>query len=188
MVPAYSSLTIFYDSLSARKKMPGFASASGAVTNYLEKAAENTGKAVSQKPKLVKIPVCYDLEFAPDLENISKIKKLSIDEVISIHSSAIYRVFMLGFLPGFAYMGEVDKRLVMPRLETPRTKVEKGSIGIAGAQTGIYPLESPGGWQIIGRTPLDMFTPREVRLTLLESGDSVKFYPITKQEFKKISG
>lgn len=187
IVPAYSSLTIFYDVVQVRKKVPNFSLASDAVKNYLERIIKNTDKVSFELSTVIQIPVCYDQEFASDLENISKAKRLGIDDIISIHSSTVYRVFMLGFLPGFAYMGEVDKRIAVPRLETPRTKVAKGSIGIAGSQTGIYPLDSPGGWQIIGRTPLDLFRPHEENLTLLKAGDFVEFYPINKSEFQRIA-
>ena len=124
---------------------------------------------------VIEIPFDYSEEFALDLEYISETKNLAKRKIIEIFTSKIYRVFMLGFLPGFAYMGEVDERIAVPRKETPRLKVPKGSVGIAGNQTGIYPLESPGGWQIIGKTETELFTPDEKNPTFFQSGDLVKF-------------
>ncbi|RLF64854.1 MAG: allophanate hydrolase, partial [Thermoplasmata archaeon] len=111
---------------------------------------------------------------------------LTEDDVIEIHSKPTYRVYMLGFTPGFAYMGGLDERIAAPRLETPRKKVPAGSVGIAGKQTGIYPIESPGGWRLIGRTPLKLFDPKKDPPTLLLPGDLVKFVPIDKEEFYRI--
>jgi KipI family sensor histidine kinase inhibitor len=127
---------------------------------------------------LIEIPAKFDGSSGPDLQLVSESSSLSINEVIEIFSSKTYKVFMIGFLPGFAYMGEVDERLRMARKDKPRLTVPKGSIGIAGSQTGVYPLESPGGWQIIGRTNVELFTPNGPTPSLLSAGDVVKFVAI----------
>lgn len=204
-VPAYSSLTIYYDVVAARKK-----SKEQTAYDWMKQSLENLikqniepGNFISE---FVRIPVCYEKEFAPDLETIATVKKLTVDEIIRLHTTKKYRVFMLGFLPGFAYMGEVDEAIAMPRLAQPRQKVAAGSVGIAGKQTGIYPLDSPGGWQIIGRTPLKLFNaspsersssdkPRPTRssgrgsafknsLSLLQPGDEVQFDSISRYEYE----
>jgi inhibitor of KinA len=133
--------------------------------------------------RVVTIPVCYEKEFAPDIEYLAKEKNIPVEEVIRIHISKQYRIYMLGFLPGFPYMGEVDDRIVVPRKPQPVT-VAAGSVGIAGKQTGIYPLVSPGGWQIIGRTPLKIFDAEKEAPTLLRAGDTVQFISISKDEFE----
>ena len=127
---------------------------------------------------MIEVPVFFDDECAPDLRAIAEFGGLAPDEVIDIFTSEIYRVYMLGFLPGFAYMGEVDKRIAVARKPTPRLKVPKGSVGIAGRQTGIYPFESPGGWQIIGRTKMELFTPDDETPCFFAPGDHVKFYQV----------
>lgn len=179
-VPAYTSLTIFYDVIKVRKNYPEFPTAFAAVKSFFETALKNAKPSDTKKSRLVEIPVCFSDEFAPDLEFICSTKNLSKNEIIEIFTAQTYRVYMLGFLPGFAYMGEVDERIAVPRKENPRAFVPKGSVGIAGRQTGIYPLESPGGWQIIGKTDLELFTPHEEKPTLLQTGDLVKFYPADK--------
>jgi len=176
IVPAYASLTVFYDVLIVRKNFPEFPSAFGAVKNYIENNLKKSDVFAAADSRLVEIPVCFDAEFALDLDFIVLRNNLSAKEIIEIFLAKTYRVYMLGFLPGFAYMGELDRRIAAPRKETPRLNVPKGSIGIAGKQTGIYSLESPGGWQIIGRTNVELFTPNEEKPTLLQAGDSVKFF------------
>ena len=175
-VPAYASLTIFYDVLQVRKNFSEFRTAFDAVKSVVENALETFGKFEAKPACLVEIPVCFSEEYALDLEFVAKNKNLTKTEVIEIFTAQTYRVFMLGFLPGFAYMGETDEKIAAPRKENPRTSVPKGSVGIAGKQTGIYPLESPGGWQIIGRTDVEFFTPNDEKPTLLQTGDLVKFY------------
>jgi inhibitor of KinA len=138
---------------------------------------------LTAQSSLVKIPVCYDNEFAPDLQRMAQSKNISADEIVRIHIADTYRVYMLGFLPGFAYLGRLDKKIAMPRKSHP-APVAAGSIGIAGNQTGIYPLASPGGWQIIGRTPLQLFDADRTEPTLLKAGDTVQFYSISKHEFE----
>lgn len=175
-VPAYASLTIFYDVLTVRKNFSEFSSAFAAVENLVGKALANLKKATKRHDRLIEIPVCFDEAAAPDLAFVAETNNLSIRDVVKIFTDSIYRVYMLGFLPGFAYMGEIDARIAAPRKSAPRLLVPPGSVGIAGRQTGIYPLASPGGWQIIGRTSVEMFTPAAASPTFLRSGDRVKFY------------
>lgn len=181
IVPAYSSLTIFYDISCVRRHYTKFPNAFSFVENFIESSLKKVEKLKVKSRKPILIPVDYSLEFALDLEFVAQYANLSQEEVIKIHTSKIYRVFMIGFLPGFAYMGELDKRIAAPRRENPRTKIEKGSVGIAGKQTGIYPLESPGGWQIIGKTDLDLFIPNKKEISLLKTGDLVAFYDINQK-------
>lgn len=177
LVPAYSSLTVFYDVFAVRKNFPAFESAFEAVKIFLENAMENSvGEIESAEPRLVEIPVSFAENAALDLEFVAAENDLAREEVIRIFLSKTYRVFMLGFLPGFAYMGEVNERIATPRKPVPRLKVPRGSVGIAERQTGIYPFESPGGWQIIGRTSIELFTPGAETPTILQPGDLVKFY------------
>ena len=175
-VPAYASLSIFYDVLMVRKGFPEFLTAFSAVKSIVQNALVKMDKISEEESRLIEIPVNFDQEFAPDLEFVSATNNLTPEEVVEIFTAKIYRVYMLGFLPGFAYMGEVDERIASPRKDSPRLEVPKGSVGIAGRQTGIYPLESPGGWQIIGRTNIKLFTPEAETPTFLQAGDSVKFY------------
>ena len=180
-VPAYSSLTVFFDLMKVRKNYATFTNAFLAVKNQIENAVRQIEKSKTNKARLIKIPVNYSNEFAPDLEFVANNANFTKEEVIKIHTSQTFRVFMIGFLPAFAYMGEIDERIATPRKQTPRTKIEKGSVGIAGRQTGIYPVESPGGWQIIGKTELDMFQPESKEISLLKTGDLVQFYDLNSQ-------
>ncbi|WP_435355827.1 5-oxoprolinase subunit PxpB [Emticicia sp. SJ17W-69] len=175
VMPAYASLTVFYDVLKVRKTNIEVKTAFDFTKKYLENSLQNLNNEQVIEPNLVNIPVIYDGE---DLNFVAEYNQLSIGEVIKIHTSPIYRVYMMGFLPGFAYMGGLDARIATPRKSTPRTKVAAGSVGIAGNQTGIYPSESPGGWQLIGRTELQLYTPNSTNLTLLKAGDLVKFFEI----------
>ncbi len=174
-VPAYASISIFYDVLTVRKIFPEFLTAYSAVKNFAENALQNLDKINEKEARLIEIPVSFDKEFALDLEFIAATNKLTPKEVITIFTAQTYRVYMLGFLPGFAYMGEVSEKIATPRKSSPRLKVPKGSVGIAGRQTGIYSFESPGGWQIIGKTDVELFTPEAETPTFLQAGDLVKF-------------
>jgi len=142
---------------------------------------------VNDAANVVTIPVCYDPELAPDLIAVADHPKMSPEEVVRLHSSASYLVYFLGFSPGFAYLGGLPEALHTPRLATPRIAVAPGSVGIAGSQTGIYPIASPGGWRLIGRTPLRMFDPEATPPTRLQPGDCVKFSSIDRATFEKIS-
>lgn len=186
VIPAYHTLTLIYDIAVLKKKSPG-CSVYEMMCDEVTKAV-NAYIATSQKAaRLVNVPVCYDLSVAPDLVSLAASHQLSVDEVIQLHTAQSYRVYMIGFLPGFAYMGSVDKKIATPRKEKPRTKVPAGSVGIAGAQTGIYPLDSPGGWQLIGQTPLQMFTITKEAPCYLQPGDEVQFYPVSISEFTKLA-
>lgn len=173
--PAYSSVAIFYHFETVRRNFPEFRNSFDAVQSLVRTALQNMTAAPSAGQRTIEIAVDFSDNAAPDLDIVAKHAGVSTAEVIEIFVSTIYRVFMLGFLPGFAYMGEVDDRIAAPRKQSPRTRVTKGSVGIAGRQTGIYPLESPGGWQIIGRTDSELFTPDNDRPTLFSPGDEVRF-------------
>jgi inhibitor of KinA len=184
-VPAYSSITVYYDLLATRKKAPAAQSVVNWMTAKLhQRLQQPLPTNHSGNGELISIPVCYEGEFAPDLERLARERNISPEEVVRIHTSKPYRVFMLGFLPGFAYMGEVDERIATPRKLQP-VSVAAGSVGIAGKQTGIYPLVSPGGWQIIGRTSLSLFNKEKEQITLFKAGDSVQFIPVGKDEFTR---
>jgi len=172
-VPAYSSLAIFYHP-------PAQFETIGVFLKNLDLSEES----LIPDGSVIKVPVLYDGE---DLVLLAHQHQLDRDEVISIHTSKEYRVFMLGFLPGFAYMGSVDERITTPRKSSPRTAVPPGSVGIAGIQTGIYPQASPGGWQLIGRTPIKIFDIKREQPCLLKPGDMVRFYSINETEFNKLN-
>ena len=182
-VPAYSSLTIYYDLFQMRKLVPPDRTLYEWIVQQVEERLQQPFEMSIETRELIHIPVCYEKEFAPDIEQLAKEKNISVEEVVRIHTSKPYRVYMLGFLPGFSYMGEVDERISVPRKTQPQP-VEMGSIGIAGKQTGIYPSASPGGWYIIGRTALKLFDAEKEELTLLKAGDHVQFISISKDEFK----
>jgi inhibitor of KinA len=176
VVPTYRSVAIYFDPL----RTP-----SDALIDSIQRHAARASAAVVQSPPPVRIPVCYGGELGPDLTSVAAFAKATDDEVIRIHTTATYRVFMLGFVPGFAYMGLVDPRIAMPRHSTPRVRVPIGSVGIAGVQTGIYPAVTPGGWQLIGRTPLKPFDPGRAEPFLMKAGDAVQFYPIDRAEYER---
>ena len=184
-VPAYGSLTIYYDILFIRnilnKKITAFEWVSESLKEFIPKENIETG----DPQILIRVPVCYEIGSAPDLDFIASRNKISPDEVINLHTSPTYHIYMLGFLPGFAYMGMVDEKISSSRKQKP-VFVEAGSIGIAGKQTGIYPFRSQGGWQIIGRTPLKLFDKEKINPVLFKAGDKVQFYSITKDEFEDI--
>jgi inhibitor of KinA len=175
-VPAYSSVSIFYDVFKVRKAFPDFSTAFQKVKNLAEKALRNLAETAAASPLLIEIPVDFRRQFALDLDFVASKANLTANEVIEIFTGRTYRVFMVGFLPGFAYMGEVDERIAAARKESPRLVVPKGSVGIAGKQTGIYPFDSPGGWRIIGKTDFELFTPQAENPCALKAGNSIKFY------------
>ncbi len=140
----------------------------------------------AQSARVIKIPVCYCEQFGEDLAFVAKHAGMSTDEVIRLHSGTDYLIYMLGFLPGFAYLGGLDKRLVTPRLESPRTLIPQGSVGIGGEQTGIYPIASPGGWQLIGRTPVRPYDAKRQPPILYNAGDYIRFVPISLEEYSRI--
>lgn len=172
---AYSSLTVFYDVAMVKKYHDIESTAFEFVKAFVETALNNLEAESDKITRLIKIPMIVNAEASLDLEFVAERANLSKQKVIEIFTEQKYRVFMIGFLPAFAYMGEVDAKIAAPRKVTPRLKVPKGSIGIAGRQTGIYPFDSPGGWQIIGKTYLEMFTPNAVTPSYLQTGDIVQF-------------
>lgn len=177
-VPAIASLTVFYKLHEVRANLSENSTAFEFVKKLVETAAKNPVGMRSLNSRVIEVPVSFREEYALDLTFIAENTELSTKDVIEIFISKIYRVYMLGFLPGFAYMGIVDERIVVPRKASPRLIVPKGSVGIAGRQTGIYPNESPGGWQIIGRTDLDLLTPYEASPCLFLPGDAVRFVDV----------
>lgn len=174
-VSAYSSVAVFYDILEVRRAYPEFPTAFEAVRDLVSLALQNDHRTDAGENRIVEIPVDFGVDTALDIDVVAGYGGISRAEVVEMFCSKTYRVFMLGFLPGFAYMGTVDDRIAAPRRRSPRKAVPKGSVGIAGNQTGIYPLESPGGWQIIGRTAVEMFTPNADSPCLLSPGDEVNF-------------
>ena len=174
VVPAYSSISVFYDLLEVRRHFSEFASAFNAVRSRVQ-AALASYEALETRSRQIEIPVDFGAAAALDMSLVADRSGLSSAEVIEVFTARMYRVYMIGFLPGFAYMGTVDERIAVPRKDSPRLKVPKGSVGIASGQTGIYPLESPGGWQIIGKTDLEMFMPNSDSPCLLKAGDEVRF-------------
>jgi inhibitor of KinA len=181
-IPAYSSVSVYFDIAAIRRKISSHKKPYEWIQNKMNQVMVNEFEGFKTIPDLIRIPVCYDEQFAIDLPWIAEQKKLTPEEIIRLHHAKQYHVYMLGFLPGFSYMGEVDERIVVPRKPEPQS-ISAGSVGIAGKQTGIYPLNSPGGWQIIGRTPLKMFDKNKLDPCLLKAGDSVQYYPITSDEF-----
>lgn len=179
LVPAYSSLTVYYDVASFHHPEK---TAFESMADILEKLLTKTTHSLEERAGYLEVPVCYSKKFAPDIDYLAEQNGLSVEEVIHIHTSKIYRVYMLGFLPGFTYMGEVDDKIAIPRKPAP-VRLFAGAVGIAGKQTGIYPMESPGGWQIIGRTPVRTFKKDDRQPVLFQPGDAVKFYSISEDEF-----
>ncbi len=174
-IPTYRSLLIIYNPLilsitELKKKLRG-----------LEERLQQTP---FPEPKLTRIPVLYGESYGPDVDYVAQYHQISPEEVIRLHCSKPYLIYMIGFMPGYPYMGELPEALVTPRLKTPRLSVPAGSVAIAQKQTGIYSMESPGGWQIIGRTPVNLFDPEKEPPALLRMGDLVQFYPITQKEFE----
>jgi len=165
-VPAYGTLLVHYDPLILSFTQ---------IKNILQEKISQVEGNASRKPRQVKVPVRYGGEYGVDLESVARHLQMRAEEVIRIHTQRTYTVYMMGFTPGFPYMGKLDDALVMPRLETPRTHVPAGTVAIAGLQTGIYPIASPGGWQLIGWTPLKLFDPTSETPFLFAPGDEVKF-------------
>jgi inhibitor of KinA len=175
--PAYCSLLVSFDACQV-----GHAEVEAVLRHYEERAE----KIVLPKPRRVEIPVCYGGEFGPDLENVAAAHGVQTEGVIELHSSRSYHAYFLGFAPGFAYLGDLPEALATPRLATPRKKVPAGSVGIAGKQTAVYPFATPGGWNLLGRTPLQMFRVDREPMEFVDVGDEVKFQPITRKEFAKL--
>lgn len=179
ILPTYRSAIVYYD--------PMLISHDEIVElierNRMKFRVEN-GNIVKE---IIEIPVLYGGEEGPDLPNIAEHNGITEEEVVAIHTSGEYLIYMLGFTPGFPYLGGMSKKIATPRLKTPRTKIPAGSVGIAGEQTGIYPLESPGGWQLLGRTPLELFNPQREKPFLLDAGKYIKFVQVDRAEYERIS-
>lgn len=211
VVPSFASVTLFYDpyllmeyvssnldSTSATKEIGGSYRSSRAdasatspyiyLRDLLLPSLQGLQSVVPKQTRTVTIPVCYGGEFGPDLEYVASVHALTPDEVIAIHTAGEYLVHMLGFAPGFPYLGGLSARIATPRRATPRLRVEAGTVGIGGEQTGIYPLATPGGWQCIGRTPIALFRPNDNPPSLLTAGDRVRFTPISIQEYFEHQG
>ncbi|MBK7561275.1 MAG: 5-oxoprolinase subunit PxpB [Chitinophagaceae bacterium] len=184
-VPAYSSLTIYYDVWALKNIKTMGQTVFEWMKHQLLERLQQPIEPYEIHERQIQIPVCYAEEFATDIRHLAAKKNISVEEVVHIHTAKNYKVYMLGFLPGFAYMGEVDESIAMPRKPQPVGMVA-GNVGIAGKQTGIYPLASPGGWQIIGRTPVKLFDAENEAPTLLRAGDCVQFYSITKEHYYEI--
>ena len=172
--PAYCSILIDFDTLKITH-----AQLEAVLGDYLRRA----GSLQLPEPRTIEIPACYEPEFAPDLAEAARMHGLTINQAIELHSSTLYEVYFLGFVPGFAYLGELPAQLVSPRHAGPRAKVPPGSVGIADNQTGVYPFATPGGWQLIGRTPLALFRADRKNMSFLNVGDRVRFTPISRAEF-----
>ena len=178
VIPAFCSLLINYDPRVISYKE---------IRERMQALLKVDAKAGEQRKRVFEIPVCYGGEYGPDIANIAEHAGLSEEEVIRIHSSRDYLIYMLGFLPGFTYLGGLDERIHTPRLANPRLKINAGSVGIAGSQTGIYPLDSPGGWQLMGMTPVKTYDPERSVPILFEAGDYIRFLPVTEEEYRDIS-
>lgn len=175
-VPTYRSLAIYYDPLTIDRD---------ALKQQVGSLYGSLGDQGEHAPRVVEIPTVYGGEYGPDLGFVARHSGLSPDEVVRLHSEPLYHVYMLGFIAGFPYLGDLAERLAVPRLSTPRLKVPAGSVGIGGRQTGIYPIESPGGWRIIGRTPLRLFDPSSEAPTPILPGDKVRFVRIEPHEYAR---
>ena len=175
--PAYCSLLVQFEALKWRHEQ---------LERRLHKHIGRLNKVKLPEPRLVEIPVCYGGEFGPDLEEVAAMHGITPERVIELHASATYLVYFLGFVPGFAYLGELAGELVTPRLPAPRRKVPAGSVGIAGNQTGVYPFETPGGWRLLGRSPLEMFRTDRDGLSFLSIGDRVRFVSVSRERFAEL--
>lgn len=176
-VPAFRTLTVFYDPILVTFEQ---------LKRVIHQASLKASTLQTQAIRIVHIPVCYGKDFGPDLKNVANHAKLTPREVVKRHCQPNYLIYMLGFLPGFVYLGGLDPQLATPRLATPRLKIEPGAVGIAGEQTGIYPIESPGGWQIIGQTPLRLFQPDQDEPFYYHAGDYIHFDPVSDFEYQQI--
>jgi KipI family sensor histidine kinase inhibitor len=175
-IPTYRSLLIIYNPVILPMED---------LKERLKRMEKGLQQTPLPEPKLTRIPVVYGGIYGPDLEEVAKYLHVSPEEVVQLHCSKPYLIYMIGFMPGYPYMGELPQALVTPRLKTPRLLVPKGSVAIAQRQTGIYSMESPGGWQILGRTPVELFHPEKDPPALLQMGDFVQFYQISEKEFKE---
>ena len=176
IIPAYHTLTVNYDfDLTSYQDL----------VDQIDEIILNANQDKKTGRSIIELPVCYNLEYGPDLQDVANYGKVSVEELIKLHTGTDYFIYMMGFLPGFAYMGSVPKQIAMPRLKVPRKVIAAGSVGVAGAQTGMYPVDSPGGWRLLGRTPIKLYDPSNPVLKY-HSGDYVRFKAVDETEFKKI--
>ncbi len=177
VIPTFRSLMVTFDPVQTHFS---------ALCRKLKKLEKNCQISEGTKKRVIKIPCCYSGAFGPDMADLAAHAGMSEQEVIAVHSGTDYRIYMMGFLPGFAYLGGLDKRLEMPRLKTPRVRIPAGAVGIGGSQTGVYPLDSPGGWRLIGRTPLELYDPKHSPYILCHAGEYIRFVPISPEEYETI--
>ena len=177
LIPTFCTVSVIYDPCKI-----GYAK----LVKNLHRLLPHLGTETAEKKKIHIIPVCYGGTFGEDLPFVAKHAGMTEQEVIDLHSGQDYLIYMLGFLPGFSYLGGLDERLHTPRLATPRVIISAGSVGIGGEQTGVYPLDSPGGWQLIGRTPLRPYDPNRNPAILYSAGDYIRFVPITPEQYREL--
>ncbi len=185
VVPAYAALTVHFDPRlvgADQRSVNPMETMREALTRVLAKAPETP----KYKANTVEIPVCYGGEFGEDLEDVAQRCNLTADDVVKRHAKPLYEVYMLGFVPGFAYLGGLDRSIATPRRDTPRKRIPAGSVAIGGEQTGVYPFETPGGWNLIGRTPLTLFRIDAEPPVLMQPGDRVRFVPIARARFDRL--
>lgn len=183
-IPAFTSLTVFYHVYAVSRIQKGVSPFELVKKEVTERLSDLTAEQKEGR-RIIEIPVCYGGEFGPDLEEVAKLNDLTPEDVIRIHTEGEYLVYMLGFAPGFPFLGGMSERIAAPRKSSPRPSIPAGSVGIAGLQTGVYPISTPGGWQLIGRTPVSLFRPEENPPSLLRAGDTVKFVRITAEEYSR---
>jgi inhibitor of KinA len=176
--PAYHSLLVKFDALKLRHSD---------LQEILRRYLQRMARVALPEPRIVEIPVCYGGDYGSDLQSVAELHGISVERAIELHASPTYLVYFLGFAPGFAYLGDLADELATPRLPAPRKSVPAGSVGIAGKQTGVYPISTPGGWRLLGRTPAAMFRPDRPQMSLLSIGDRVRFVPISREQFAKLS-
>jgi inhibitor of KinA len=192
LAPAYTSVGVFFDPVAVLKSSDASDGVFDELATRIRSAIEipvsrrHRRRTAASIPRLIEIPVCYDAEFGFDLNRVAEHTKLSGRQIIDIHSTGEYRVACIGFVPGFTFLAGLPKNLATPRRDVPRKEIAAGSVGIGGAQTGIYPLRSPGGWNLIGRTPLKLFDPVKDPPTLVRPGDRVRFRAISREEFESL--
>ena len=176
MIPTYRSLLVEYN--------PSVISMQD-LSRRIEAASLEGAGVEAEKKRVLEIPCCYGGQYGEDLAGLAELTGLSEKEIIDIHAGTEYRVYMLGFLPGFVYLGGMDERIAAPRLKSPRVSIPAGSVGIGGSQTGVYPMASPGGWRLIGMTPVDFYDPKREKPVLCEAGDYIRFVPISPEEYER---
>jgi inhibitor of KinA len=177
VVPTYRSVAVYFDPLQTSHDV---------LMARLEREAVHAVPEATPARDVIRIPVCYGGELGPDLADVAAFGGITESAAVDLHVGVTYRVFMLGFMPGFAYLGIVDGGIAAPRREAPRVRVPRGAVGIAGSQTGVHPVEAPSGWQLIGRTPVKPFDPTRAEPFLMKPGDSVRFYQVERPEFDRM--